>query len=206
MSFSNAVLAKLRRLTWAKAWRRFQRLLHREAEERIYRISVEDARDFETVPEFRMDCWEDMEKYVVQLGESRDAVLQDWRQRLARGEHIFTRVEDGKLATYGWVVERQRVCFLNDVDQSYEFPDGTAVIYDFFTVPEYRNREFYGQLLMHSVRSAAGIAGTRWIYMAARADDTVPLWWVERLATEYCGSLFYRRVLWSKTKWQKQST
>jgi hypothetical protein len=204
MSRSNAaVLTKLRRFTWAKFRRRLARLLYREAEERIYRISVDDAREFETVPEFRMDCQKDIERYVAQPGESRDAVLQDWRRRIARGEHVFTRVEDNSLATYGWLIERQRVCFLNDVGQNYEFPENTAVIYDFFTVPDYRNREFYGQLLMHSVRAAAGIAGTKWIYMAARADDTVPLWWVERLGTEYCGSLFYRRVLWSKTKWRK---
>jgi hypothetical protein len=181
-------------------------LLRRQAEERIYRISVNEANEFEFAPGFHVDSQEDMEKYVAQPGERRDAVLKDWAHRLLRGEHIFTRVEDGLLVTYGWLVERQQKCFLNDVDQHYSFPDGTAVIYDFFTLPEYRNREFYGQLMMHSVRWAAGIGGTIWIYMAARADDAVPRWYVERLGTEYCGSLFYRRVLWWKTKWQKKLT
>ncbi len=169
----------------------------------MYRLSVNDAMDFEKVPEFRTDCWEDIERYVTQPGESLAAVLEDSRKRLALGEHVLTRVEDGKLATYGWLVERQKECFLNEVGQYYKFPDGSAVIYDFFTVPEYRNREFYGELLMHSVRSAAEIAGTKWIYMAARADDNVPRWWVEKLGTEYCGSLYYRRVLWSTKKWRK---
>jgi len=201
-SADSGLAAKLRRITWTKLLRRAKRLVSREAEERIFRISAAEGKEFDLIPEFRMDCRDDMAKYVTQPGESRDTVLADWSKRLDRGEHVLTRMEEGLLVTYGWIVERQKSCFLNDVDQSYEFPDGTAVIYDFFTVPEFRNREFYFQLLIHSVRTAAEFPGTEWIYLAALADDPVPLWSVERLGTEHCESLFYRRVLWFRKKWR----
>jgi GNAT superfamily N-acetyltransferase len=178
-------------------------MFHYNAEERIYRIAAQDAAELPPSPDFARDRWEDLISFVP--GEprfSRDACLKEWRDRLDRGEHVYTHVEDGRLANYGWMIERQKIAHLGWTKQTLEMPDDCAVIYDFYTIPEYRNRNFYQQLLMHSLQDAARIPGTRWIYIGVKADDKVPRWWVERTGAEYCESYFYNRVLWREKKWR----
>jgi hypothetical protein len=207
MSEAARLIARLRRLTWKKIRRRARRIFYHFAEDRIYRVPVEEALEFEEVREFRFDSWDDLQTYVPGPGESREALLTLWRDRLDAGEHVYTRTESGRLAIYGWMIERQSSCFLTDVHQRMEMPEAPAVTYDFFTAPEFRNRDFYPQLLMHSLRhTAARVPGLRWIYMCVRADDTVPRWWVERLGAHYCESYFYRRVLWREEKWRAELT
>jgi len=207
MSDAAGLISRLKRLNWDKVRRRARRTIYHFAENRIYRVPVEEALEFEEVPEFRFDSWDDLQTYVPGPGESREALLTLWRGRLDAGEHVYTRTENGCLATYGWMIERQSSCFLSEVRQRMEMPEAPAVLYDFFTAPEFRNRDFYPKLLMHSLRhTAASVPGIRWIYMTARADDTVPRWWVERLGAQYCESYFYRRVLWREEKWRGAET
>jgi hypothetical protein len=203
MSDLARLVSRLKRLTWEKVRRRARRTFYHFAEDRIYRVPVEEALEFEEVPEFHFDSWDDLQTYVPGPGESREALLTLWRGRLDAGEHVYTRTENGCLATYGWMIERQSSCFLTDVRQQMDMPEAPAVLYDFFTAPEFRNRDFYPQLLVHSVRhTAASVPGIRWIYMTVRADDRVPRWWVERLGAHYYESYFYRRVLWREEKWR----
>lgn len=195
--------AQLRRLRWRNIRRRIERLFHYSAEERIYRMAPEDAMELPACPRFAHDRWEDLELFIPsEPRHSRKACLQDWRERLNRGEHVYTLIEDGRLVTYGWVVERQKVAHLGWTHQTIEMPDDTAVLYDFYTLPEYRNRDYYQLLLMHAMQGAAQIPGTRWVYLGVRGDDKAPRWWVERIGSEYCESYFYRRVLWRERKWR----
>lgn len=203
-SAAGRLLARLQRVTWSKVRRHLKRTLHHRVEERIYRVSVSEAMEFDEHPLFQFDSLDDLRRYVPAPDESLPDLLSRWEKRLRSGEHVYTRTEQGRLAAYGWLVERQQVCFLSEVHQQGTFPPDTAVLYDFFVPPEFRSRDFYPQLLMHSLRHAAGtIPGTRWIYMALRADDTVPRWWVERLGAHYCESYFYERKLWREKKWYR---
>jgi hypothetical protein len=203
MSGLKRLSARLRRLSWAKVRRRARRTVYHFAEDRIYRVPVDEALEFDEAPEFGFDSWADLQTYVPDPAESHEALLALWRGRLDAGEHVYTRTENGCLAIYAWMIERQSSCLLTDVHQRIEMPEAPAVLYDFFTAPAFRNRDFYPQLLMHSLRhTAASVPGVRSIYFAVRADDTVPRWWVERLGAHYCESYFYRRVLWRQEKWR----
>jgi len=202
-TFLSASAAQLRRLKWSNIQRRVGRIFRYSAEERIYRMAPADAVELPACPEFARDRWEDLELFIPsEPRHSRSACLKEWRERLDRGEHVYTRIEKGRLATYGWVVERQKTAHLGWTHQTLELPDGCAVLYDFYTIPEYRNRDFYQLLLMHAMQDAANIPGTHWIYLGVRADDKVPRWWVERIGSEYCESYFYKRVLWRESKWR----
>jgi ribosomal protein S18 acetylase RimI-like enzyme len=197
---------QVRRVTWRAIQRRVTRLFRYRAEERTYRISPEEAIDLPASTDFARDRWADLELFKPsEPRHTREACLQDWRERLNRGEHVYTRVEDGRLAAYGWVVERQKVMQASWVRQSVDLPDDSAVIYDFYTLPEYRHRDFYQRLLMHAMQDTARIPGTRAIYLSIRADDQVPRWWVERIGMGYCESCFYDRVLWRERKWRQTS-
>ena len=190
-----------RRLTWRAIRRRLALAYHYAAEERMYRLAAADAADLPASTDFARDRWEDLERFVPsEPRHTREACLADWRQRRARGEHVYTRVEDGRLAAYGWMVERQKTIRLDWVDETASLPDNSAGIYDFYTLPEYRHRDFYQRLLMHAMQDAARIPGTEWIYLSILASDTVPRWWVERLGMEFCGGYEYSRTLWRRTR------
>jgi GNAT superfamily N-acetyltransferase len=205
-AFISAYGAQLRRITWKALRRRFVLLFRYSAEDRIYRLSTEQAADLPSSVDFQRDCWEDLERFVpTEPRHSRTACLNEWRERLARGEHVYTRVENGRLVSYGWLIERQKTSRLAWSRQTLELPDDCAVIYDFYTLPEYRQRDFYQRLLMHALHDAANIPGTRWIYVGVRGDDRVPRWWVERLGTEYCESYFYDRFLWRSRRWRARN-
>jgi CelD/BcsL family acetyltransferase involved in cellulose biosynthesis len=191
-----------RRVTWRAIRRRVSLALRYRAEERTYRLPVEDARELPSSPDFARDAWHHLERFVPSEPRlNREACLEDWRARRARGEHVYTRLEDGRLAAYGWVVERQKTIRLDWVKQCSDLPDESAVIYDFYTLPEYRHRDFYQRLLMHAMQDAARLPGTRWICLSILATDHVPRWWVERIGMELCGSYFYSRTLWLRRKW-----
>ena len=196
-----------RRLTWNAVKRRIAIALRYEAEERTYRMSRAEAADLPADTDFARDRWADLDLFVPsEPRHVREDVLSDWRQRRARGEHVYTRVEDGRLAAYGWVVDRQTTMRLAWVKQAVELPRNSAVIYDFYTLPEYRHRDFYQRMLMHAVQDAARIPGIEWICLSVLASDRVPRWWVERIGMPYCGSYFYRRVLWRQKTWQTTPT
>lgn len=200
-----APLSRLGRLTWPSVQRRLARLLHYTVEDRIYRISAEEAAQLPAGADFARDRREDLELFVPSEPRfSRTACLREWDARLRKGEHVYTRVCDGRLATFGWLIERQKISRLGWSLQTLELPDDSAVIYDFYTIPEYRNRDFYQRLLMHTLQDASRIPKTRWIYIGVRGDDPVPRWWVERLGAEYCESYFYSRVLWRKRQWRER--
>jgi CelD/BcsL family acetyltransferase involved in cellulose biosynthesis/GNAT superfamily N-acetyltransferase len=193
-----------KRLTWRAIRRRIALAFSYAAEERIYRLSPADAADLPASEDFARDRWEDLELFQpTEPRHTRDACLADWRQRLARGEHVFTRVEDGRLAAYGWLVDRQKTMPLTWVNQSVELPDGSAVLYDYYTLPEYRHRDFYQRLLMHAMQDAARIPGTSWVCLSILASDRVPRWWVERIGMTCVGQYFYTRNLWMRRTWQQ---
>src|SRR5215469_6424952 len=102
MSDLARLISWVNRLSWEKVRRRARRTIYHFAEDRIYRVPVEEALEFEVVPEFRFDSWDDLQTYVPGPGESREALLTLWRGRLDVGEHVYTRTENGSLATYGW--------------------------------------------------------------------------------------------------------
>jgi len=210
--FSSARLADRigrlwQRLTWRAIRRRIALAFHVETEERTYRLAPADAAELPDSPDISRDRWEDLELFVpTEPRHEREAILEDWRQRRARGEHVYTKIEDGRLAAYGWVVERQKTMRLDWVKQAVDLPDGSAVIYDFYTLPEYRHRDFYQRLLMHAMQDAARMPGTQWIALSILGNDTVPRWWVERFGMEFTGSYFYRRVLWLSKKWRRTDT
>jgi GNAT superfamily N-acetyltransferase len=196
-----------RRLTWRAIRRRIALAFAFEAEERTYRLTPADAAELPSSSDISRDRWDDLDKFIpTEPRHDREAILADWRQRRERGEHVYTCVEDGRLVAYGWVVEGQKTMRLDWVKQSVDLPDGTAVIYDFYTLPEYRHRDFYQRLLMHAMQDAARMRGIRLIALSILASDTVPRWWVERLGMECTGSYFYRRVLWHRKTWRLTPT
>ena len=105
------------------------------------------------------------------------------------------------LVHFGWMAPRQTESNLNIVEQRYRLPDNCAVLYDFYTHPEYRGRGFYPACLLQSAHDAADVPGTELIFLCIVGTDKSTRWWVEKFGARYVGSFFLRVFLGSRKKW-----
>jgi hypothetical protein len=197
------LVRRLRHLSLEKVRRLLRRLWSISVEERIYRMSARDAFLLPDSDLLRKDCDTDLRLFRrVVPGVFAEGLRAEWERRRAAGEHCYTRVEDDVLVSYGWMIERQLHSWLSCVQQGFEFPPNSAVVYDLYTDPKFRQSCYYQVGLAKSVRDAAAVPGTEWIYVTVLAGDRVPRWWVERLGFAYVCSLYYKRLLWKTKKWQ----
>ncbi len=156
----------------------------------------------ETVPMAR-DRFEDLVCYTPAEGwqPTTDAFLQSATERLDNGEHCYTRVEDGVLAHYGWLIERQERTFMDEVHQAWALPPGAAVVYGFYTHPRFRGRGLYASSLGRMLRDAAAVPGVGEVYICVRADNAPSRRVIEKLGFVYERSFYERRRFRSVQRW-----
>jgi GNAT superfamily N-acetyltransferase len=65
--------------------------------------------------------------------------------RLGSENELFVGLLDGEPAGYGWLALRRGG--IDELDFSFELPDGNAYLWDFVTLPEFRGRGVYPHLL-----------------------------------------------------------
>jgi RimJ/RimL family protein N-acetyltransferase len=121
--------------------------------------------------------------------------------RLGNGHHLYSRVEDGTLVHYGWLIERQQRAFLPEISQSVEMPDGSAVLFDYYTHPAYRGRGYYNASLRQMAHDAAEIPGTNSIVIGVVADNAASRKGIENAGFEYWRSGFQRVRVGRVTRW-----
>jgi CelD/BcsL family acetyltransferase involved in cellulose biosynthesis/GNAT superfamily N-acetyltransferase len=113
-------------------------------------------------------------------------------RRLEHDEHVYTRVEDGRLAHRGWMVEDQERALLSEVQMEYAPGKGSVTLYDFFTHPDYRGRGLYRAALTQMLHDAKA-AGRTTAHITVLAENGASRHVIEKLGFRYVGS-FYRRV------------
>ncbi|MGH7305368.1 MAG: GNAT family N-acetyltransferase [Candidatus Rokuibacteriota bacterium] len=191
-----------------KAARRLKRAAWDDVELRVYRFPRDrSAPHPETVPVAR-DRFEDLACYAPaeRWQPTTEAFLRSATERLENGEHCYTRVEDGVLAHYGWLVDHQEHTFMAEVHQAWTLPPGAAVAYGFYTHPRFRGRGMYASSLARIVRDAAAIPGLAALYICVRADNGPSRRVIEKLRFVYDRSFFERRRLRSLRWWSTDSS
>jgi hypothetical protein len=82
-------------------------------------------------PIFRKDMLEDFLCYAGSFRWiSRQHLMQSAIERMRRGSHCYTVVEDGVLIHYAWLHVGVREMDLSEVGYTYPLPPGGAVLYD----------------------------------------------------------------------------
>ena len=99
------------------------------------------------------------------------AFAADARRRVAEGLHLYTAIEGQRLLHYGWLVPRQKQALLSYVQQHYDFPEGSAVLFNAYTHPAARGQGLHERSMRRRVADAAALPGTRWIYMAIESHN-----------------------------------
>ena len=183
--------------------RRLKRAVWDDVELRIYRFpSGASMTHPGTVPVARdrfadLACYAPAERWQPTV----DAFLQSATERLENGEHCYTHVENGVLAHYGWLSDRQESTFMDEVHQSWTLPPGAAVAYGFYTHPRFRGRGMYAASLGRMIRDAKAIPGLGEIYICVRADNKPSRRVIEKLGFVYDRSFHERRRFRSVRRW-----
>ena len=183
--------------------RRLKRAVWDDVELRIYRFpSGASMTHPGTVPVAR-DRFEDLACYAPaeRWQPTVDAFLQSATERLENGEHCYTHVENGVLAHYGWLSDRQESTFMDEVHQSWTLPPGAAVAYGFYTHPRFRGRGIYAASLGRMISDAKAIPGLGEIYICVRADNKPSRRVIEKLGFVYDRSFHERRRFRSVRRW-----
>ena len=186
-----------------KVARRLKRSVWDDIELRIYRFpGGAPVAQTETVCLAR-DHFEDLAWYepAERWQPTTNAFLQSAMERLENGEHCYTYVEDGVLAHYGWLVERQESTFMEEVQQSWRLPPGSAVLYGFYTHPRFRGRGLYASALRRMLRDVAVIPGLSEVYIGVRADNGPSRRVIEKVGFVYDRSFYERRRLARVRRW-----
>jgi CelD/BcsL family acetyltransferase involved in cellulose biosynthesis/RimJ/RimL family protein N-acetyltransferase len=186
-----------------KIAKRLKRALWDDVELRLYRFPLGTAAVPDDGSSIARDRFEDLACYVpAERWQPTTAVfLQTAMDRLEKGEHCYTYAENGVLAHYGWLVERQESTYMEEVGQSWRLPPGSAVLYGFYTHPRCRGRGLYAAALRRMIRDASARPDLSDIYIGVRADNGPSRRVIERVGFVYERSFYERRRLARVRRW-----
>lgn len=120
--------------------------------------------------------------------------------RLQRGEHIYTYVENNTLVHYGWEIEKQNVSYVEELGINYTFPTNDTVLYDFYTVPEYRGRHLYQQNLATILKTIYKNTCVQTVYIMCLANNKPSRKVIEKLGFSYITSLYKHKWCFGTVK------
>lgn len=120
-------------------------------------------------------------------------------ERLEAGHHIYTRVEDGKLTQYGWLMEPPGQKALTADKQGMVIPADSVLLADFHAHP--RGPGFSLSSLYQILSDAAGISGAKHAHLCVPAGDRALRQVAEEAGFTYQYSLFGKNRLGKLTSW-----
>src|SRR5215510_3004259 len=121
-------------------------------------------------------------------------------ENLEAGHRVYTRVEDGKLAQYCWLIEPNGQKWSPDKDeQCLALPPDSALITDFYTYSQ--GRSLPQSSLRQILLDASGATGAKQVYIAIPAGNDVMRQIIEGAGFTYQFSLFRKNVMGKLTSW-----
>lgn len=180
-----------------------RRRLGTTMEMRIYSYDVELARHLKVPQLMNRDCLPDLMAYQpAEAWQLRfSAFLKRVLTGLEHGNHVYTRVEDGRLVHYGWLIERQQKSHLSEVGHDFYLPPESAVLADFYTHPAARGKGLYQHSLRQMVHDASLIVGTKHIFIGVLADNFPSRHVIEKVGFNYRFSFFARTIGGNTKRW-----
>jgi CelD/BcsL family acetyltransferase involved in cellulose biosynthesis/RimJ/RimL family protein N-acetyltransferase len=180
--------------------------IHDDAELRIYRYNANEVKDLPHPNLMEKNNLADLLVFEpTQIWQTCQDFLRYALNHLEEGHHIYTRTENGRLVHYGWLIAEQESAKFFEVDQQFRFPKGSALLLDFWTHPEVREKGLYRAAIEQMLHDAAVSPGVQYIYIAVLADDTPSRDVLETLGFQYQCSLFREKIFGITRKWSNQN-
>jgi GNAT superfamily N-acetyltransferase len=126
--------------------------------------------------------------------------LREAADRLKNGCHVYTYMLDGRLAHYGWMVENQENWPIAEVP-AFTLPPNSALLFDFYTHPNYRGLGLYTKSLRHMFFDAAA-SDIRQIYIFVPKNETTAGSVIENAGFAYEKSFFERNRFGRVSRWE----
>ena len=188
------LLPKLRRIRPQQIALRVIGAIYEHAELRIYRQSVKAAEALSTNRLMDKDNLSDLLNFEpLDRWQSKQSFLAGALYRLEKGEHVYTYAREGRLLHYGWLIENQQKAFLTKVQQEFVFPEGSTLLYDFYTHPAAQGHGLYQMSLKQMLSDAAQSPATTHVYTPVSASDRAASQVIESIGFDYQCSLRYSR-------------
>lgn len=106
-------------------------------------------------PCFRKDALEDFLRYTGSFRWcSRQEMMAQAIERLHRGRHCYTVVEEGVLSHFAWIKLDAPAIHLTEVDYIYPLPPKSAMCFEAYTDPRARGRGLHRRSLAVRLRDA----------------------------------------------------
>jgi CelD/BcsL family acetyltransferase involved in cellulose biosynthesis/RimJ/RimL family protein N-acetyltransferase len=174
---------------------------HREM--RVYVLPASEARERPREVFMNRDSLDDLLLY--EPSEAWQPTLQEFARiaidRMADRCHIYSRVENGRLVHWGWLIEHQETSELSEVGQTIALPPGSATLFDYYTRPEYRGRGCYRRSLQQMMVDAACIPGVENIVISVLASNRPSRHVIEKAGFLYWRSFHRRRIAGQTRRW-----
>jgi len=171
---------------------------------RMYSFDLKKLDSLENPNMMKVDSVTDVLKYSPVEGW-QDTTSQ-FHQKVLRnyesGIHSYTYAEDDKLLHYGWMIAKQEISRVTEVDQEFTLPENTTVLFDYYTHPEARGKGLYQKSMIQGLHDAAKIPDTERVFIGVLSNNAASKHSIEKLGFKYEGSLFKKTVLGRVKKWQ----
>ncbi len=201
------LFSKIRRINIKSIINILQCFIPSMVEMRIYRYALASSQQFEPkAGRMEKNSIANLLKfYATESWQDKQLFASSVLHRLENGEHCYSFSSNNKLLHYGWLIEEQRDSFISEVQQNYQYPPKSAVLYDFYTSPCARGQGLYQENIKQIILDASMLENVEYIYISVKADNAPSRHVIEKLGFEYQESLFNYKWLGFSKKWKKNN-
>jgi CelD/BcsL family acetyltransferase involved in cellulose biosynthesis len=173
-----------------------RRRIWSSSEVRFYRMAVQDmaAQDVGRISGdsgVHRDSLQDLLCYAPEpRGCSKQDFLSVALAKIDSGAHPYSVIRDHVLVNCGWLTCKIDKSFVTEVGCAYSFPPNSALIWDLYTAPLFREQNLCSTSLKQMLTDAASIAGVEYIYIATFAGNQAARNAIEKIGFQYQNSVF----------------
>ncbi len=193
---------------FSECLRKLKRSLWHKDELRVYAYNLDQTHNHPDPRDMKKDQIADL--LVYQPMEAWQPPVNKFMRRamenLEAGHRVYTRVEDGKLAQYCWLIEsnRRKSGDFPDMDeQCPALPPDSALITDYYTYSQGRSLPLSS--LSQILLDASSAPGTKQAYITIPAGSEIMRQVVEEAGFTYQFSLFRKNMIGRVTSWSTET-
>jgi CelD/BcsL family acetyltransferase involved in cellulose biosynthesis/RimJ/RimL family protein N-acetyltransferase len=153
-----------------------------EKELKVYVLEPKNAPPLEGPPPMSRDCLADLLAFQpTDPWLTKQHFLAESLRRIEAGHHFYTRVENGRLLHFDWVIEEQKKNIFPGTEQAFQFPPGSAVLYAFYTDPQWRGHGLCNSALRQTLHDVAKVPRVNHIFTAVPAGNELARHVIEKV-------------------------
>ena len=189
-----ALPAKFENVTADKIVQCARRWLWDTREFRLYSIDIETAGRTSAKRMMSVNNLGDLLQFAPSEDwQTRDNFLSQALYRLEGGDRVYSVSDENALLHFGWASDHVKESYFTEVGQSYEYPTGSSVLYDFYTSPDARGQALYQQSLAQMLQESAQCVKILIVFISVLADIASSRHVIEKRGFKFQES-FYRTV------------